>query len=170
MFHAPIVSTMIVNSGVQSLIHWILGVWWRRLQGENWGFSFFSLSLPHACYACLVLSELAVKSERLICFNIKEIKGNWLVSWRLREPPEESKLQKTENVWYCTSAPQNSFCEAHYCTMTVRKMPSVISSFNFSDLVWFWLMFTQTDSGEDCAFLWKTTNNTLKAAEHMHIH
>lgn len=61
--------------------------------------SFFHL--PQACYACLVLSELTVKSERLICFNIKMIKENGLVSWRPHEPPErktKKKKKKKENV------------------------------------------------------------------------
>lgn len=76
MFHAPTVSTVIVNSGVQSLIPRILGVWWRRLEAK---LAVFFL-LPHACYASLVFSELTVKSKSLICFNVAVIKEKGLVS------------------------------------------------------------------------------------------
>lgn len=134
MFHAPIVSTMIVSSGVQSLIHWILGVWWRRLRGK--------LALfPLACYACLVLSELIVKSGGLICFNIKEVEEKEQPQW------------KTARNWcwgFFVSYPRIPFpgswlVNIQYCTVGI--MHAVIS-FNLTDLVWFWLMFTHREAAE----------------------
>ena len=73
MFHAPIVSTMIVSSGVQGPNPMDFRSVMEKIRRKT--ASFFFLSLPRACYSSLVFPELIVMSERLICFNIKKEEG-----------------------------------------------------------------------------------------------
>lgn len=50
----------------------------------------FFLSPRLACYSPLVFHQLIVMSERLICFNMKEMKnGLRVASWKLHHPPEQ---------------------------------------------------------------------------------
>lgn len=72
MFHAPIVSTMKVSSGVQGPNPLDFRSVMKKIRGKTASFFFIS---SHACYSSLVFSELIVMSERLICFNMKKDEG-----------------------------------------------------------------------------------------------
>lgn len=106
MFHAPVLST-IVNSGVQSLIRWILGLRWGRLEGKT---ASLFLSLPHTCYSSPVFCRLILMYvEILICFNM-ETAGE-MCSWlrhhlhhRLQENVQWDMVQTLTAASWCFHA------------------------------------------------------------------
>lgn len=73
-FHAPIASSM--SSGLQGIIHWILGVWWKGLEGKV-----SSSGLPRAFYySPLVFWKLTDVKKIDLLFCLKDEKKE-MVLW-----------------------------------------------------------------------------------------
>lgn len=130
MFHAPVVSTVIVSSGVQSLIHWILDVWWRRLEGKL----FFSKVLPSLVILVLFFSEFIVMSERLIFLLWK--KKDEGTSWEQDFGNKQRKFNsKNRSLLYSAEgiikSDYSTYNTQRYTAMKIQRAISLIWLISF---------------------------------------